>query len=66
MQTLEADRHAEEYQQQEAALIDDYLRFLRFESVSADPGCREQTRACAKFVADYLKDAGMTVETFTP
>ncbi len=53
-----------EYGELEKALIDDYFQFLRFESISADPSCKPQTRACAEFVAAHLKTSGLHVEVW--
>lgn len=43
-------------------VLNDYLQFLRFASVSADPAHAEDVVSCAKWLADYLKKSGLEVE----
>lgn len=42
-------------------MIEDYLTFLRFKSISADPHYREDCLACAKWLQSYLKEGGFDV-----
>jgi acetylornithine deacetylase/succinyl-diaminopimelate desuccinylase-like protein len=39
-------------------MIEDYLAFLRFKSISADPAYKEECLACAKWLEAFLKDIG--------
>jgi len=42
-------------------VLRDYLAFLRFPSVSAQPAHRKDVAACARWVADHLRKIGLTV-----
>lgn len=39
-------------------MIEDYLTFLRFKSISADPDYKEECLACAEWLQSYLKEGG--------
>lgn len=42
--------------------VEEYLTFLRFQSVSTDQQYKEQVLACAGWLSDYLKNLGFHVE----
>ena len=43
------------------AILDEYYEYLRFKSISTDLSYQEEVKACATWVANYLKDTGFTV-----
>jgi acetylornithine deacetylase/succinyl-diaminopimelate desuccinylase-like protein len=45
-------------------VLSDYLHFLRFASVSADPSQEYAVIACAEWLADYLSQIGLDVESW--
>lgn len=51
-----------EYKKNEASIIEDYLTFLRFPSVSADPAYKASVLDCANWLASKLKALGFSVE----
>ena len=53
-----------DFDEQQKKLLEDFFTFLRFESISTDPQYQEQIIACAKWLAAYLTDAGLEVETW--
>jgi acetylornithine deacetylase/succinyl-diaminopimelate desuccinylase-like protein len=42
--------------------LEDYFTFLRFESISTDPKNKEQTKACAHWLEQYIKNIGFKTE----
>lgn len=42
--------------------LQDYFTFLRFESISTDPHYKQQTKACAHWLADYIQKTGFETE----
>jgi acetylornithine deacetylase/succinyl-diaminopimelate desuccinylase-like protein len=42
--------------------LQDYFTFLRFESISTDPKYKEQTKACAHWLTDYIQKIGFKTE----
>ncbi len=43
-------------------ILEDFTTFLRFQSVSNEPEYKTHVRACADWVADYVKRLGLKVE----
>ncbi len=43
-------------------IIDDYLAFLRFRSISTDPSYLNESLACAEFLVQFIKKLGMKAE----
>jgi len=50
------------YEHHFAQLKEDYFRFLRFQSVSADPAHKKDVLACAHWLTEYLKQGGLKAE----
>lgn len=50
------------FRKHHSSIQDEYIEFLRFSSISADPTMRPQLRACANWIADQLKASGCSVE----
>lgn len=50
------------YSKQQQEALEDYLTFLRFQSVSTDPHYKGQVLACADWLSGYLKNLGFHVE----
>ncbi len=42
--------------------LEEYFKFLKFESISTDPAFKSQLLACADWLADYIKKIGFDVE----
>ncbi len=57
METLQ-----EYYTKHKQQALQDYFKFLSFESVSTDPKYKSQVLACADWLADYLKQIGFDIE----
>ena len=51
-----------EFERNKDAMLEEYFRFLRFESVSAEPSYSDQVRACADWVRSFLSESGMDTE----
>jgi acetylornithine deacetylase/succinyl-diaminopimelate desuccinylase-like protein len=43
-------------------IIEDYFKFLRFESVSSEPDYKDQTLKCCDWLENYLRDSGLKTE----
>lgn len=41
---------------------EDYFRFLRFQSISADPSYHDEAKACAEFLVNWMKEKGIEAE----
>ena len=52
------------YRENEGSLIDDYYRFLRFQSVSSEPQYKSEVLACAEWAVNYLAAGGFAVESW--
>ncbi len=50
------------YRKHQAEIREDYLTFLRFQSISSEPPFRDQVNACATWLTSYLAAAGLTAE----
>ncbi len=50
------------YANQQRKSLEEYLTFLRFQSVSTDPQFKKQLLACADWLSSYLKELGFKVE----
>lgn len=50
------------FQQHQKQITDDYLTFLRFESISTDPAYAQQVQACADWLQNYLTKIGFDVQ----
>ncbi len=50
------------YRQHLAQIKEDYFRFLRFASISADPTYRQDVLDCAEFLKKYLEQGGLKAE----
>ncbi len=50
------------YTKRKQQALQDYFKFLSFESVSTDPKYKSQVLACADWLADYLKQIGFDIE----
>lgn len=56
------DHLKELYQKRKEQAINDFFTFLRFESISTEPGYSGQVNACAKWLQNYLSDIGFETE----
>ena len=52
------------FKNNEEKMTEDFLEFLRFQSISADSEFNPQTLACADWVENYLKESKLDVERF--
>jgi acetylornithine deacetylase/succinyl-diaminopimelate desuccinylase-like protein len=50
------------FQKNNKQIIDDYLEFLRFQSISTDPAYTPQVLACADWLTQYLTKMGFEVQ----
>jgi acetylornithine deacetylase/succinyl-diaminopimelate desuccinylase-like protein len=50
------------FQQHKQAMLNEYFKFLKFQSVSSEPGFIPQVNACAKWLVDYLKEMGFETQ----
>ncbi|MBS0628863.1 MAG: dipeptidase [Verrucomicrobia bacterium] len=50
------------YERHREAILDDFITFLAFKSISADSAFDDETKLCANWLADYLKRIGLEVE----
>lgn len=50
------------FKKNEKKALADFFTFLKFQSISTDPVYVKETKACADWLAAYLKDMGFTVE----
>ncbi len=50
------------YETHQKEILDEFNTFLRFQSVSSEPEYKQQVRACADWVADYVRRLGFQVE----
>ena len=50
------------YHQHLPEIKEEYFRFLRFASISADPAYRQDVLDCAHFLSEYLKKGGLHSE----
>lgn len=60
MNTIE--QLSQTYEKKQPKLLEDYLTFLRFKSISADSEYREESQACADWLKAYLTQSGFKVE----
>lgn len=51
-----------EFEKRKEKIIQDYCTFLKFPSISTDPGYKQDVLACADWLVDYLRKIGLTVE----
>ncbi|MCB1112038.1 MAG: dipeptidase [Chlamydiia bacterium] len=59
MNLQQLEDYYEEHQQE---IVDGYLRFLKFASISSEEPHKEELLACADWICDLLRDNGFTVE----
>ncbi len=52
----------EYYEKNRTEILNDYFDLLRFKSISTDKQYKAQTRSCADWLVNYLKNIGMSVE----
>lgn len=50
------------FKEKEISFMAEFFEFLRFKSIGTDPEFRQDTLACADWVAFYLKNSGLNVE----
>jgi acetylornithine deacetylase/succinyl-diaminopimelate desuccinylase-like protein len=50
------------YETNKKAILEDYFSFLKFPSISADPAFKKDVKNAARWVGDYLKEIGFSVE----
>jgi acetylornithine deacetylase/succinyl-diaminopimelate desuccinylase-like protein len=50
------------YANNQKKFLEDYFRFLSFQSVSTDPAFTPDVLACAEWLTDYIQSIGFTVE----
>lgn len=50
------------YENHRKEIVEDYLTFLRFPSISTDPDYKNDSFNCAKWLLGYIKKMGMTAE----
>lgn len=62
MDSLSIDVLHNYYDQHQKSLVEDYLKFLSFPSISTDPEYQEPTLACAHWVENYLAEMGFKTE----
>ena len=68
MPSADAHNHTElkqlfaEFDKAKDSLLEEFLTFLKFKSVSAEAEFKPQVRACCEWVVGFLEDAGMKVE----
>ena len=43
-------------------LVEDFITFLKFKSISTDPEYKSEVTNCANWLADYIKETGMKVD----
>ncbi len=53
------------YEQNKEQALKDYFTFLRFQSISAESDYQSQVSACANWLHNYLKEAGLDTELWT-
>jgi len=58
------DYYKSNFRSQERKLLEEYLTFLRFPSISADPARREDLRLCADWLVKEISDSPMEVEVW--
>ena len=56
------DYYKNMFRSQERKLLEEYIRFLSYPSISADPERREDLRACAEWLTKEILDSGFDVE----
>jgi acetylornithine deacetylase/succinyl-diaminopimelate desuccinylase-like protein len=54
----------EYYKKHEKEALEDYFKFLRFESISSEPQYKQQIEACSQWVVDYLNKMGFKTEVW--
>lgn len=59
------ERFRKWFQESKDKIKQDYFRFLRFESVSADPAYKKNVLDCAKWLKEYLHSGGFQSELIT-
>ena len=52
----------EYYQKTKEASLKDFFKFLKFQSISTDPAFKEDVKACADWLCDYISKIGFKVE----
>lgn len=50
------------FEKSRSQILNDFFRFLRFKTISADPAYRSEMSACVDWLKDYLSKMGMQVE----
>jgi acetylornithine deacetylase/succinyl-diaminopimelate desuccinylase-like protein len=50
------------YKEQESKILDDYISFLKFESISSEPAYKNQVEACCEWLKKKIESIGLKVE----
>ncbi len=50
------------FEEHKSELIEDFITFLKFKSISTDPEYKSEVTNCANWLVDYIKEIGMGVE----
>jgi acetylornithine deacetylase/succinyl-diaminopimelate desuccinylase-like protein len=58
------NKHLEFFFSEKKKNLEDFFDFLRFKSIATDPLYKDDVLKCAQWVAQYLKNSGLTVETW--
>jgi len=53
------------YETNREAILEDFFKFLAFKSIATDSAFDQETKACAKWLTDYLEKIGLEVENWT-
>ena len=59
---LELEKLRKFFTENKDKILQEYMTFLKFQSISSEPPFKEQVLACANWVVDYLKNIGFSVE----
>lgn len=55
-------KYQEYFEKHEKKILADFISFLKFQTISADPAHKKDIKNCAEWVAAFLKEAGCKVE----
>lgn len=57
-------KYSDWYENHESKILEDFITFLRFPSISADPKMKENVLKCSQWVESYLKKVGFQTEVW--